>query len=47
MSTVPEGVAVLILTVIWTAGRTVLSGTLRPSSLRRALTVFGRRRSFG
>jgi len=46
-STVAEGVAVLIVTVIWTAGLTVLSGTLRPSSLRRTLAFFGRRRSFG
>jgi len=46
-STVPEGVAVLIATVVWTAGRTLLSGTLGPSSLRRTLTFFGRRRSFG
>jgi hypothetical protein len=44
---VPEGVAVLLLTVIWTAGRTLLSGWLGQDSLRRALAALSRRRSFG
>jgi hypothetical protein len=44
---VPEGVAVLLVTVVWTAGRTLLSSKLGSSALRRTLTTLGRRRSFG
>ena len=46
-SNVPEGVAVLLVTVIWTACRSLLSGRVGPDSLRRAVTTFSRRRSFG
>jgi len=46
-ATVPEGVAVLIVTVVWTAGRALLSSTLGSSALRRTLPTLGRRRSFG
>src|SRR5947209_17728135 len=38
-SMVPEGVAVLLVTVIWTACRAPLSGRLRPPPLRRSLTA--------
>jgi hypothetical protein len=44
---VPEGVAVLVVTVMWTAGRALLSGKLGSNTLRRTLTTLGRRRSFG
>ena len=44
---VPEGVAVLLVTVVWTAGRALLSSKLGSSALRRTLTTMGRRRSFG
>jgi hypothetical protein len=44
---VPEGVAVLLVTVVWTAGRALLSSKLGSSALRRTLTTLGRRRSFG
>ena len=46
-SIVPEGVAVLVLTVVWTAGRLVLPSKLGLGALRRPLVFFGRRRSFG
>jgi hypothetical protein len=46
-SIVPEGVAVLILTVVWTAGRLVLPSKLGLGALRRPVVSFGRRRSFG
>jgi len=46
-ATVPEGVAVLLVTVVWTAGRALLSSKLGSSALRRTLTTLGRRRSFG
>ena len=38
-SIVPEGVAVLLVTVIWTACRAFLSGRLGHHSMRRALTT--------
>ena len=44
---VPEGVAVLLVTVVWTAGRALLSSRLGAGALRRTLTTLGRRRSFG
>ena len=44
---VPEGVAVLLVTVVWTAGRALLSRRLGSGALRRTLTTLGRRRSFG
>ena len=44
---VPEGVAVLLLAVIWTACRALLSGWVGPVALRRVLATLGRRRSFG
>ena len=44
---VPEGVAVLLLTIIWTAGRALLSGWLEHVSSWRALVSASRRRSFG
>jgi len=44
---VPEGVAVLLLTVIWTACRALLAGWLGQDSLRGALAALSRRRSFG
>jgi len=44
---VPEGVAVLLVTVVWTAGRALLSSKLGSSALRRTLTTLGRRQSFG
>ena len=44
---VPEGVAVLLVTVAWTAGRALLSSKLGSSALRRTLTTLGRRQSFG
>lgn len=44
---VPEGVAVLLVTVIWTASMALLSGRRGDGSLRRALTALRRRRSFG
>ena len=46
-STVPEGVAVLLVTVIWTAGRAILSGWRGHDSGRRVLTALSRPRSFG
>jgi len=44
---VPEGMAVLLLTVVWTAGCALLSGRLGQDSLRRVLAALSRRRSFG
>jgi hypothetical protein len=44
---VPEGVAVLLLTVIWTACRMLLSGRLAQGALRRFAATLSRRRSFG
>jgi hypothetical protein len=44
---VPEGVAVLLVTVVWTAGRALMSSKLGSSALRRTLATLGRRRSFG
>jgi hypothetical protein len=44
---VPEGVAVLLVMVIWTACRAVLSGRLGHHPVRRMLTTLSRRRSFG
>lgn len=44
---VPEGVVVLIVTVVWTAGRALLSSELGSSTFRRTLTTLVRRRSFG
>ena len=44
---VPEGVAVLLLTVVLTACHALLSGWLGQDSLRRALAALRRRRSFG
>ena len=38
-SMVPEGVAVLLVTVIWTACRALLSGRLGHHPMRRALTT--------
>ena len=46
-SSVPEGVAVLLLTVIWTAWRAVLSGRLGLDSFRRLVASLSHRRSFG
>jgi hypothetical protein len=46
-SIVPEGVAVLLVTVIWTAGRALLSGWRGHDSVRRVLTALSRPRSFG
>jgi hypothetical protein len=44
---VPEGVAVLLLTIIWTACRALLSAWLEQVSSWRALVSACRRRSFG
>lgn len=44
---VPEGVAVLLLTIIWTACRLLLSGWLGHVASWRALVSASRRRSFG
>jgi len=44
---VPEGVAVLLVTVVWTAGRALLSSKFGSGAPRRTLTTLGRRRSFG
>ena len=44
---VPEGVAVLLLTIIWTACRALLSGWLVHVASWRALVSASRRRSFG
>jgi len=44
---VPEGVAVLLLTIIWTACRVLLSGWLAHLASWRALVSASRRRSFG
>ncbi len=44
---VPEGVAALLLTVMWTACRALLAGRRRPHSLRRLAATSSRRRSFG
>jgi hypothetical protein len=44
---VPEGVAVLLVTVVWTAGRALLSSKLGSGAPRRTLTTLGHRRSFG
>jgi hypothetical protein len=46
-SIVPEGVAVLLVTVLWTAGRALLSGWRRHDSVWRVLTALSRPRSFG
>ena len=44
---VPEGVTVLILTVVWTACRALVSWRLGHGPLRRVLATLSRRRSFG
>ena len=44
---VPEGVAVLLLTIIWTACRALLSGWLEHVASWRTLVSASRRRSFG
>jgi len=44
---VPEGVAVLLLTIIWTACRALLSGRLGLDALRRVVASLSHRRSFG
>ena len=44
---VPEGVAVLLLTIIWTAYRALLSGRLGLDSFRRVVASLSHRRSFG
>jgi len=46
-SIVPEGVAVLLLTIIWTACRALLSGRLGLDSFRRGAASLSHRRSFG
>jgi len=46
-ATVPEGVAVLLLTIMWTAGRALLSGRLGLDSFRRIAASLSHRRSFG
>lgn len=46
-STIPEGVAALFVTAIWTACRGLLAGRRGPGSLRHILPTFSRRRSFG
>jgi hypothetical protein len=46
-SMIPEGVAALLVTAIWTACRGLLSGRLGHGSLRQVLPTFSRRRSFG
>ena len=46
-SIVPEGVAVLLATVVWTACRALLSGRLRLEPVRRVLATLTRPRSFG
>lgn len=43
----PEGVAVLLITILWTACRAVLEGGRRDNPFRRALTLMSRPRSFG
>jgi len=44
---VPEGVVVLLITILWTACRAVLEGSRGDNPFKRALTVMSRRRSFG
>ena len=44
---VPEGVAVLLITIVWAACRAVLEGRRGDNPFRRALTLMSRRRSFG
>lgn len=44
-TTVPEGVAVLLVTIIWTVSTALLSTPRRHNSLRRALTILSRRRT--
>jgi hypothetical protein len=46
-SIVPEGVAMLLATVVWTAARGLLAGRVNPSSSRQSLTTLGHRRIFG
>ena len=46
-SLVPEGVAVLLLTIIWTAYRALLSGRLGLDAFRRVVASPSHRRSFG
>ena len=46
-SIVPEGVAVLLVTVIWTACRVVLSGRTGHQPMKRMLASLGRGRSYG
>ena len=46
-SIVPEGVAVLLVTVIWTACRAILSGRVGHQPMKRMLTSLGRGRSYG
>jgi len=44
---VPEGIAVLLLTIIWTACRALMSGRLGLDSFRRVVASLSHRRSFG
>ena len=44
---VPEGVAVLLITILWTACRVVVEGWRGHNPFRRALTLMSRPRSFG
>jgi hypothetical protein len=44
---VPEGVVVLVITILWTAGRAVSEGLRGDNPFKRALTLMSRRRSFG
>lgn len=46
-SIVPEGVAVLLLTIVWTACRALLSGRLGLDAFRRVVASPSHRRSFG
>ena len=47
-SIVPEGVAMLVAAVVWTAARGLLAGRVASSSSREeGLTTLGHRRSFG
>jgi hypothetical protein len=44
---VPEGVVVLVIIILWTAGRAVSEGLRGDNPFKRALTLMSRRRSFG
>jgi hypothetical protein len=44
---VPEGVVVLLITILWTACRAVLEGLRGDNPFKRALILMSRRRSFG